>query len=244
MSTATDELRNELNKLIEISSNLINKSSSYKWGCLNQELYQYWYTKALPLINFLVPDRSNEFENCYRLNYSRKSLTPTNYTILDYMNELRISGYPTPDESTVMKVRFDCQLGIIKGAVDRINSIVGNLEGVLQADLFQSELDAAEHLLKNGYLRAAGAIAGVVLEGHLKTICKNHNITITNKTAGISLLNDELKKAGVYDTSQWRRIQFLGDIRNKCDHKQTNEPIVEDIEDLISGVTKVINLVF
>jgi len=240
LSTSTDELKNKLNKLIEISSNLINKSSSYSWDSLNEELYQYWYTKALPLIKFLVPDRSNEFENCYRLNYSRQSLTPANYTILDYMNGLSLSG---ANELSLMKVRFHCQLGIIKGAVDRINSIVGNLEGVLQVDLFQSELDAAEHLLKNGYLRAAGAIAGVVLEGHLKTICKNHNVTITNKTAGISILNDDLKKAGVYDTSQWRRIQFLGDLRNKCDHKQTTEPTVEDIEDLISGVTKIINLI-
>jgi hypothetical protein len=48
-----------------------------------------------------------------------------------------------------------------------------------QADLFDSELDAAKELAKHKFTRASGAMAGVILERHLQQICQNHNIKIT-----------------------------------------------------------------
>lgn len=44
---------------------------------------------------------------------------------------------------------------------------------------------------------AAGAVAGVVLEGHLQTVLGNHKITIRKKNPTIAELNDPLKKANI-----------------------------------------------
>ena len=54
-----------------------------------------------------------------------------------------------------------------------------------QADLFDSELDAAKELAKNKFTRAAGAVAAVVLERHLKG-CGNHEVTVRKAKPTIS----------------------------------------------------------
>jgi len=55
-----------------------------------------------------------------------------------------------------------------------------------------------------------------------------------------NILNQLLKDSGVIDTPMWRCIQHLGDLRNLCDHSEGREPSREEVNDLISGVTKVI----
>jgi hypothetical protein len=57
-----------------------------------------------------------------------------------------------------------------------------------------------------GFQRAAGAMAGVVLEEHLATVCEQHNIS-TRKNATISKLNDLLKANDIADVATWRFVQ-------------------------------------
>ncbi|MGI9165492.1 MAG: hypothetical protein ACR2G5_03750 [Pyrinomonadaceae bacterium] len=92
-------------------------------------------------------------------------------------------------------------------------------------------------------LRAAGAVAGVVLEAHLQRIATNHSLRITKKEPTISDLNDPLKAAGVYDIPTWRKIQHLADLRNLCDHKKTREPTDSEVRDLIA-VAAIVKTVF
>jgi hypothetical protein len=115
---------------------------------------------------------------------------------------------------------------------------------MVQADLFDSELDAARELHKYRFVRAAGALAGVVLERHLKQICANHSIKVAKKAPTIADLNNALKDADVIEIPQWRFIQHLADIRNLCDHSKEKEPTVEQVDDLIGGVMKVIKMLF
>ena len=93
-------------------------------------------------------------------------------------------------------------------------------------------------------LRAAGALAGVVLERHLQRVAINHGIKITKASPTISDLNDPLKQAGIYGTALWRKIQLLGDLRNLCSHSKKREPKREEIEELISGVNSIIKTIF
>jgi hypothetical protein len=65
--------------------------------------------------------------------------------------------------------------------------------------------------LKHGFRRAAGAVAGVVLEKHLGQIAQNHKITLKKKDPTISELNDQLKAEKVFEIPIWRQIQRLGD---------------------------------
>ncbi|CAH2399819.1 hypothetical protein MES4922_220074 [Mesorhizobium ventifaucium] len=39
--------------------------------------------------------------------------------------------------------------------------------------------------------------------------------------------------------AQWRFVQHLGDLRNKCDHKKQAEPTKEEVLVLIEGVRKI-----
>lgn len=130
------------------------------------------------------------------------------------------------------------QVEIVRAAKARFNSSLFDIKGMAQADLFDNELDASAELNKNGFARAAGAIAGVVLEGHLATVCSNHSVSITKKKPTIADFNDALKSANVIDQASWRFIQHLGDIRNACDHKG-KDPSREVADDLIAGVRKI-----
>lgn len=113
----------------------------------------------------------------------------------------------------------------------------------MSAELQDEELKVASQLLEIN-LRAAGAVAGVVLEGHLQRVAVNHGITISKKNPTLGDLNDPLKNEGVYDIVPWRKIQHLADIRNYCDHKKDREPTVDEVKDLIDGTDYVIKTIF
>jgi hypothetical protein len=114
----------------------------------------------------------------------------------------------------------------------------------LQADLFDSEIETASVLAKSGYLRAAGAICGVVLEKHLHHVCGAHNIKLAKKNPTISDLIQLLKDGSVITVAQWRFIQSLADVRNICDHAKGREPTKVEISDLVTGVEKTLKQVF
>lgn len=98
-------------------------------------------------------------------------------------------------------------------------------------------LKEAEILLGVGHVSAAGAIAGLVLERHLKSLCSQQHPPLSyGPSDGISKVNDLLKKAGVYDLAQYRLIQWMADIRNGCDHPQAVPPDKSKVEELIKKV--------
>lgn len=140
--------------------------------------------------------------------------------------------------------QFEQQLNILKSIKKRFESSLFDIRQLMQADLFDSEIDAARELNKKKFIRGAGAIVGVVLEKHLAEVLNNHDIKITKKNPSISDLNDKLKSAEVYDTPTWRKIQHLGDIRNLCDHNKEREPKKEEVDDLIIGVDAIIKTIF
>lgn len=203
--------------------------------------YQAWYSEALALLRQLLPDRVEDFRRHYEKPKSRKDITYENYHIEDYLQGLRITRYGSEivvDQSAAMP-RFQQQRAMLSAARKRFDSSLFEIRQLVQADLFDSEIDAARELLKKKFFRAAGAVAGVVLEKHLLQVCKDHNVNISKKNPSISDLNDSLKAANVIDTAQWRFVQHLGDLRNLCDHNKKTEPTDAQILDLLDGVSKV-----
>ena len=93
-------------------------------------------------------------------------------------------------------------------------------------------------------MRAAGAITGVILEKHLSVVCQNHDIVSRKKNPSINDFNQLLKDNDVIETPTWRNIQFLGDLRNLCDHGKERDPKKEEIEDLIDGTSKIMKTLF
>ena len=134
---------------------------------------------------------------------------------------------------------FVNQQKILKSVKARFDSTLFDIKQFVQADLFDSELETARELANHGFLRAAGSIAGVVLEKHLGQVVDNHNIKTRKKDPTISDFNDLLKNGGVLDVPPWRQIQRLGDIRNLCTHNKKREPTREEVEELIEGCRKI-----
>lgn len=138
---------------------------------------------------------------------------------------------------------FFNQLTIFKSIIDRADSLLGNIEEELYAEIQGSEIVVAKQLLKVSP-RAAGALAGVVIEGHLQKVANSHAIKVTKKNPTISDLNDPLKNASVIDTPTWRKITYLADIRNICSHKKDAEPTKEQVQELIDGAVWLIKNIF
>ena len=207
-----------------------------------EQLYQTWFSEAAVVLRQLLSDRHTEFVDLYRSDPRRKGVTLTTYSIQDWLNGVRTTvnewGNKPFDDFAAVTMRFSTQLQILKAAAQRFESSLFDIRQLVQADLFDSELCAARSLAKHGFLRAAGAIAGVVLEKHLGQVASNHSVAVRKKHPGISDLNDDLKNAAVVDVPAWRQVQRLGDIRNLCDHDRKREPTPEEVEELISGVEK------
>ncbi len=132
--------------------------------------------------------------------------------------------------------QFENQLNILKSLVTRFESTLFDIKQLVQADLFDSELDSASELARLGIFRAVGAVSGVMLEKHLAQVAENHNVNIGKKNPTIGDYNNQLKSEAILDVPVWRQIQLLADIRNLCDHDKKKEPTREEVEDLIKGV--------
>lgn len=208
--------------------------------------YEIWYSEALSLVSALMPIRINDFCSYYD-NKNHDSLkkaitfTPPRNDGISFMSPLE---YIPPKQIDFALSLFSNQLNILKSVKKRFESSLFDIKAVLQADLFDSELDAATELNSKGFMRGAGAIAGVVLENHLLQICSNHRIRMSKKNPTISDYNDTLKTNGVLAIPDWRFVQLMGDLRNLCDHSKSIEPTKEQIKDLIAGVNKIIKTIF
>ena len=205
--------------------------------------YQPWYSESKALVRQLLPDRLGDFTRYYeRPKARRPTITFANYTIEDYLQGLRVGDTPARPSAAIPS--FLQQLAIVKSISSRLRSSLFDIRQLSQADLFDSELEAAQSLANNGFLRAAGAVAGVVLERHLKEVCASRGVTVRKRRPQIADLNDLLKKADVIDTPQWRFVQRLADLRNVCVHDRDSEPTSDQVGDLVEGVGKVIKTIF
>ena len=244
---------------MECSPEVVGKALKKKYGDKTSEVlknipsfadsYQTWYSEAKLLVKQILPDRLLDFVSHYERPKSRKSATCETYRIEDYLQGLTVTrniGFEKekivgPDAAVP---QFCQQLAIVRSLERRFESSLFDIRQLVRADLFDSDLDAAEDLAKAKFGRAAGAMAGVVLERHLAQVCENHGIKIAKKSPLISDLNNALKEANVVDVPQWRFIQHLADIRNLCDHNKTKEPSGEQVDDLLAGVRKVSKTLF
>lgn len=210
--------------------------------------YQAWYSEAKSVIRQLLPERLDDFCRLYeKPRAARKEITHENYTIEDALIGLQVTrGW---EKEVVVSAaaavpRMQQHLHLLTSVKRRFESSLFDIKQLVQADVFDSEIDASKSLIKNGFVRAAGAVAGVVLEAHLKQVCENHKIVIRKKSPSIADFNDKLKAEDVIETPMWRKIQHLADVRNSCDHKKASEPTLEDVEEMITGVEKVIKNLF
>lgn len=231
MANVRERVHKELEDLLEQGKQLVKDLGTTKDATNFKRDYQGWYTRALAVIKQLIPERLAEFTSLY---YD-KDVT---YPIAHYLRGV-LSTYVARDARVGAHKLFLQQYLILESAQSSLDDILANIHGVVQAEILDNELDAATELWKAGHIRAAGTIAGVVLERHLAKICSSRNLKTRKKKPTISDWNDILKDASVYDIPTWRGIQRFADIRNLCTHPKDRDPTKEEVDELIRGVERI-----
>ncbi|MCO7461476.1 hypothetical protein NJF45_06110 [Stenotrophomonas maltophilia] len=244
---AAEAIRKELSSLLGAQEELLKLVEDCKNTIAFGTKYQHWYSRAYKLVQSLAPERLAEFSSYYLIDPKRKLTDAGNYVIQDYVKAIgaRTDHYDKPiwDVNNLTAIRFLNQVQIISSLSSRVGTVLQDVTGHLFAELQDSELAAASQLKKIN-LRAAGALAGVVLERHLQRVAENHNLAPSKKSPTIADLNDPLKQAGVYDVPTWRKIQLLADIRNICSHQKNADPTPEQVDELIAGTNAIIKSIF
>lgn len=205
--------------------------------------YHEWYNESLSVIRVLLPDRLNDFVSYYKYP-NRKDVSSENYSISDYLIGLQATNKYGKVTKIAAISKFQQQLDIVKSLQSRFDSSLYDICQLLQADLFDGEIDTARELCSKGFYRAAGAICGVVLEKQFAEVCKNHSVSLKKKVPHLSDYNEAMKDNKIIDLITWRQIQRLADIRNLCDHNKEREPNKEEIEELINASDKYIKTLF
>ncbi len=206
-------------------------------------VYQNWYSRAYKVVESLAPERLEEFISYYRIDPKRTRIAHGNYVIQDFLKGITSPHWNDKVGENLVRTNVLNQIQILDSLSSRIDSVLQDVTGHLFAELQDAELSVAAQLKKISK-RAAGALAGVVLERHLQRVAQNHKIAVRKRSPTISDLNDPIRNAGVYDVPTWRKIQLLADVRNLCAHEKAREPTDEEVDELISGVNSVIKSVF
>lgn len=174
-----------------------------------QALYSEWIIKAQNILLLACGDNSIHF-TAFKRQLSGSSDTPK---------------------------RLRQLIPILNAAYDDLkNGFLITFKQIVQAEVFDSELEQAKSLLESGYKNAAAVIAGVVLETAIKELCLNNGIDIERKR--LTQLSDDLAKAGVYNKLQQKQITALADIRNNAAHGDYDEFTKEDVERMISDIER------
>lgn len=210
--------------------------------------YQRWYSAAFAVVKQLLPERVAEFADLYENKDSSKELKVSNFRIANALRGKALTRYVEGEKKEVAGMSscsplLSTQYAILQSAEERFEKSLFDVQQVLQADLFDSEVDAARELNNKGFARAAGAMVGVVLEKHLNTVLSAHGLSVAKKNSCINDYNQKLKDETVIDIPTWRFIQRLGDIRNLCDHSKGTDPSKENIAELIDGVDKIMKTI-
>lgn len=186
-------------------------------------IYQQWYSAANAILAKNQPDRLAEFGAKY-----------------DAAKRLLEERYVSKNEQFRLMDLINSQFDILAAVPSHLRFSMYDIELEAYSILMDDEIEAARHLLSKGFLRSAGALAGVVLERHLKNLLRKHTPPIKyRKNATLSTLND-LCKDSVYDLVTWRKIQHLTDLRNLCAHDKTRDPNKSEVLELIDAVSGIL----
>lgn len=108
---------------------------------------------------------------------------------------------------------------------------------LVQAEVFDSELEQAQALLDAGYKSASAVVAGVVLETSLRELCVHNNI----QCGKLDKMNADLAKIGVFNKLWQKRVTAIADIRNSAAHGKSEELSEGDVQDMIRDVIRFVS---
>ncbi|HEY1772645.1 MAG TPA: hypothetical protein VGH91_05575 [Gammaproteobacteria bacterium] len=203
--------------------------------------YQRWYSRALPLMKQLAPDRYAEFQRCYNRDTKAGLHWSHDKVIQDYIFEY--------DKNSPVITRgqahrsFTVQLAILKSVADRLTWMALDTEDQMSRSLQLSLLETARGLIKVNE-RAAGVMAGCVLDAYLKKLAARHQVRSRKQSPPLGELAEALKAAKVLDIPAWSQVTWIADLRERCWKAEGEAPTKLQVRDLIDGTHWLITNVF
>ena len=112
-----------------------------------------------------------------------------------------------------------------------------SVRSLVQAEVFDSELEQASELLEKGYATAAAVIAGTVLETTLRELCGRNGVAVGT----MDRMNADLTKKGVYNANMAKRVISMAAIRNSAAHGRTEEFKGGDVKSMIDDIGRLLS---
>ncbi|MBE9507297.1 MAG: hypothetical protein IMY86_04540 [Chloroflexi bacterium] len=189
--------------------------------------YQTWYSQVHLIVKTHLPERLAELKVLYT---SPRALYAGYYGIASFLDG-------TFRDRTPFVAQLEQQRGILLAVPHVIALRALEVAALVTADLVQGELNQARLLLEHGFIRAAGAVAGVALEAHLKLLHDQADLAYTDKDTIVPLAT-RLRKNGFISIGDEKKCIAMADTRNRCDHKKTTDPTQEEVEELLGDVDR------
>jgi hypothetical protein len=237
-------LRDEIGKLMatgrELSQRIVTENLDPR---VVNDSYQVWYTQALRAVRQVIPERRREFAAYYRSRRGGEGRPTAISDILSSLGSAPAAAEPggglallfDPGMTQTFLHLLGIQLAILASALPTLEP---------QGGFLDSDLAAAWALLRRGQRRAAGTLAQLALERHLRAVARQHNVTVKRETPRVAKLNRVLMNAGVYPEPRWRRIQHLAEVGELCVCDNKRRPARKAVRQLIAGVDETLTQVF
>lgn len=111
---------------------------------------------------------------------------------------------------------------------------VSSIRSLIQAEVFDDELEQAKELFAGGYTTAAAVIAGTVLESTLRSMCIERGIPLGK----MDKMNAELTKTGAHNALIQKKITAIAAIRNSAAHGNSSEFTSADVASMIEDIRR------
>ncbi|WP_174868378.1 DUF4145 domain-containing protein [Pectobacterium polaris] len=210
MTNKVQQRFNDLKSLaddVSKSSHVVHSQYTGTDTYVDSELLLQWLTKSENLISSVCGKTSTYYEAFTEAK--KVSSFETNKSVFNRLN------------SIFLAIKDDYE-----------NGYLVSYKSLIQADLFDSELEQAKTLLSSGYSTAAAVIAGTVLETTLREICDRNAIA----HGKLDKMNADLAKQGVYNSIQQKSITAMAGIRNSAAHGKADEFASNDVSNMISNI--------
>lgn len=233
------KLINDGKKIMKVLNLLGNSSKDYSKNHYFFTLkYQEWYTKSLPVIRHLLPDRLEEFKRLYHIE-GGSNIDNSTYTIEDYLQGVIFEDYSRQYVAKITLYKLKNQVFIVNSVFSRLNSLLANIDELIHADIFTGFLEMGYYLLEEGYKDPAAVLAGGTLEEHLRKLCQKNNIEIKkddSRYKSADRLNSELANVNVYTKLDQKSITAWLDLRNKAAHGKYDDYTKGQVELMLQGI--------
>ena len=199
--------------------------------------YPSWYTRVLRIMRTVIAHRSHDAADQEKVGEdgNRPALYAAPHEAGIGM-AIAENGEMIASAQLTFLAHFHHQLRSLHSVRNGLEYVLADMQGALYSEVGEHVLAAAYELFRRGHGRAAGTLAGVLLEIHLAKVAAKYRVPHCSNAIGITPLNEALKRGGIYDGEVWRFIQHLGALRHTCVDASMRDPTVDELTTLFQGV--------